>query len=390
MGFLYRRRDSRLWWVCWSDSAGERRRESTGLTDLEAARQVLAELERRVATRRSLTQAATTQTVADHARAHLEARARPGQVLAKDETAVLLEHLRGPMRSVPLCDLRYHHVVEWMRELSERRSMDAPPTRALYMMLYRLLDGAVADGLIPTNPCRPSEESEAGALAADVERRLSNHFTRDDLERLISDPRVDRTRQCQWAVLALTGMRIGEVLALRVRQCDLHRVPLGRMLVAGRWDSKQRRLTPSRSDLPREVPLHRALGTMLGQYVRDVLPARLGRPATPDDLLFPSQGGAPQQAGTTLAHLQRDLETLGLRKGNLHTLRRSYFALGRQSGVAPAVLRAICGEARTDDPEVTFAEKCAEVAKMQVQVEPTLAGMLLPASGQGLFRLGAT
>lgn len=378
MGFLYRRRDSRLWWVCWSDSAGERRRESTGLTDLEAARQVLAELERRVAARRSLTQAATAQTVADHARAHLEARARPGQVLAKDETAVLLEHLRGPMRGVPLCDLRYHHVVEWMRELSERRPMDAPPTRALYMMLYRLLDGAVAEGLIPTNPCRPSEESEAGALAADVERRLSNYFTRDELERLISDPRVDRARRCQWALLALTGARVSEVLALRVRQADLQRLPLGRLLVAGRWDSKQRRVTPSRSGLPREVPVHRALAGMLTQYVREVLPARLGRPATPDDLLFPSSGGAPQQAGTTLAHLQRDLEVLGLRKGNLHTLRRTFFALGRRSGVAPAVLRAISGEVRVGDVDVAFGVKCAEISKVEVQVPPGASSGELP------------
>jgi integrase len=367
MGFLYRRRDSRLWWVCWSDISGDRRRESTGLTDLEAARQVLAELERRVAARRSLTQAAT-QTVADHARALLEARARVGTVPAKDETAVLLEHLRGPMRGVPLCDLRYHHVVEWMRELAERRPMDAPPTRALYMMLYRMLEGAVADGLIPTNPCRPAEESEAGALAADVERRLSNHFTRDELERLITDPRVDRARRAQWAVLALTGARIGEVLALRVRHCDLQRLPLGRLLIAGRWDSKQRKIAPSRSGLPREVPVHRALMGMLAQHLREVLPARLGRAPVMDDLLFPSQGGGPQQAGTTLAHLQRDLEVLGIRKGNLHTLRRTFFAVGRQSGMTAAALRLISGEGRPTDQDTSFASQCAEISKVEVSV----------------------
>jgi len=98
MGFLYRRRDSRLWWVCWSDGSGERRRESTGLADLEAARQVLAELERREA-RRRLAQA-EMPTVADHARAQLEARARRGELLARDEAAALLEHLRGPLGSV--------------------------------------------------------------------------------------------------------------------------------------------------------------------------------------------------------------------------------------------------------------------------------------------------
>jgi len=47
----------------------------------------------------------------------------------------------------------------------------------------------VADGRIPTKPCRPSEESEAGALAADVARRLSNHFTGDAWSSSISTPR---------------------------------------------------------------------------------------------------------------------------------------------------------------------------------------------------------
>src|SRR3954471_8090064 len=159
MGFLYRRRDSRLWWVCWSDEAGERRRESTGLVDLEAARQILAELERRAAARRSLA-ADWSRTVADYARTQLEVRARRGTVPAKDETAVLLEHLRGPMRGVPLSEVRYPHVLEWMRELSERRPLDAPPTRTLYMMLYRLLEQAVADGLISANPCRADAAPE--------------------------------------------------------------------------------------------------------------------------------------------------------------------------------------------------------------------------------------
>src|SRR4051812_3924888 len=249
MGFLYRRRDSRLWWVCWSDGSGERRRESTGLAELEAARQVLAELERRVVARRALAQDAS-RTVAEHARALLEARATRGKLLAKDETAVLLEHLRGPMRTVPLCDVRYHHVVEWMRELSERRPMDAPPTRTLYMMLHRLLEQAVADGLIAANPCRADATPEKAVPAMGASRRLSNHFTRAELERLISDPRVDRFRRCQWAVLALTGTRIGEVLCLRVRHCDLARQPLGRLLITGRWDSKLRRVEPPRSGLP--------------------------------------------------------------------------------------------------------------------------------------------
>ncbi|HEY8210732.1 MAG TPA: site-specific integrase, partial [Myxococcaceae bacterium] len=353
MGFLYRRRDSRLWWVCWSDESGDRRRESTGLVDLEAARQVLAQLERRVSTRRSVTEE-SSRTVADHARALLEARARRGKVLAKDETAVLLEHLRGPMRAVPLGDVRYHHVLEWMRELSERRPLDAPPTRTLYMMLYRLFEQAMADGLISANPCRADVQPEPGAPVMDVDRRLSNHFTWAELERLISDPRVDRFRRCQWAVLALTGARVGEVLGMRVRHCDLQRRPLGRLLVAGRWDSKQRRIEPPRGGLPRELPVHRGLAVMLLDHLRQVLPARSGRVVDPDDLLFPAAGGAPQQAGTTLAHLRKDLETIGLRKGNLHTIRRTFFALGRQSGASPEVLRAISGDGRPGDPDVLY------------------------------------
>jgi integrase len=354
MGFLYRRRDSRLWWVCWSDITGERRRESTGLTDLEAARGMLEDIEARVAAKRKLARAAV-QTVADYARGH-------------EEAADLARCLSPELASIPLCDLRHHHVMEWMQALPELRPADAPPARALFMQLHRLLDGAVAAGLLASNPCRSDREAE-GAVRVDPDRRLSNHFTRAELERLLSDQRVDRFRRCQWAVLALTGARIGEVLGLRVRHCDLARQPLGRLLITGRWDSKLRRLTPPRSGLPREVPVHRTLAAMLQEHVRASLPVRLGRAADPDDLLFPSAGGSQQQAGTTLAHLQRDLEMVGLRKGNLHTLRRTFFSLGRQDGAAAQVLRLISEEGRPGDPDVPYAAKCAEIARLDVQVE---------------------
>ncbi len=363
MGFLYRRRDSRLWWICWSDTGGERRRESTGLTELEAARQVLAELERRVAARRKLAPEAA-QTVADHARAQLEARTRRGDLPGRDEAARLLEHLRwGVLGNIPLCDVRHHHVVEWMRELSERRLLDSPPARSLYMHLFRLFDDAVTGGLVAANPCRTDGDPEAEESLPDVDR-LSNHLTRAELERLISDPRVDRFRRCQWAALALTGARVGEVLCLRARHYDLQRQPLGRLLVTGRWDSKQRRMEPTRSGLPREVPVHRALAAMLLEHVREVLPARLGRAVQPDDLLFPGPGGGTQQAGTTLAHLHRDLDAIGARKGNLHTLRRTFFELGRQAGASQQILRAASGEGRPGEPDVPYAVRCAEIGRI--------------------------
>ncbi|HYV49439.1 MAG TPA: site-specific integrase [Myxococcaceae bacterium] len=353
MGFLYRRRDSRLWWVCWTDITGERRRESTGLTDLEPARKVLEGLEARVSVKRKLALAAV-QTVADYARSRAEAGA-------------LLSCLSPELASSPLCDVRHQQVMEWMQALPELRPADAPPARALFMQLHRLFDDAVADGLVASNPCRSEREAAADA-GVDLDRRLSNHFTRAELERLLSDPRLDRFRRCQWAVLALTGARIGELLGLRVRHVDLGRQPLGRLLVTGRWDSKLRRLTPPRSGLPREVPVHRTLAAMLQEHLRASLPIRLGRAADPDDLLFPAADGSPQQAGTTLAHLQRDLEAVGLRKGNLHTLRRTFFSLGRQDGAAAQVLRLISEEPRTGDPDVPYAARCAEIARLDVQV----------------------
>lgn len=354
MGFLYRRRDSRLWWVCWSDANGDRRRESTGLTDLEAARRMLEDLEARVATKRKLA-VASVQTVADYARSRAEAGA-------------LLGCLSPDLASSSLCDVRHHQVMEWMQVLPELRPQDAPPARALFMQLHRLFDDAVADGLLASNPCRSGREEDPDDRM-DLDRQLSNHFTRAELERLLSDQRLDRLRRCQWAVLALTGARIGEVLGLRVRHCDLGRQPLGRLLVTGRWDSKLRRLTPPRSGLPREVPVHRTLAAMLQEHLRASLPIRLGRAADADDLLFPAAGGSPQQAGTTLAHLQRDLEAVGLRKGNLHTLRRTFFWLGRQDGAAAQVLRLISEEGRPGEPDVPYVAKCAEIARLDVQVD---------------------
>src|SRR5688572_19685183 len=99
MAFLYKRHDSKHWWVCWTDVSGERHRESTGLADLEAARQLLQELERRVAAKRKLPPAAM-RTVVDHARIQMEAHARRGELAARDEAATLLEYLRGPLGGI--------------------------------------------------------------------------------------------------------------------------------------------------------------------------------------------------------------------------------------------------------------------------------------------------
>jgi len=129
---------------------------------------------------------------------------------------------------------------------------------------------------------------------------------------------------------------------------------MGRLPGVGRWESKKRRLNTSRSGRKREVPLHRHDGGDAGPVRPRRPPRATWAPRAPDDLLFPSQGGAPAAGrATSRAHLQARPGGRGLRKETCQTLRRSYSRSAQSGSGAAHVLRAISGEAMSDDPALT-------------------------------------
>ena len=84
----------------------------------------------------------------------------------------------------------------------------------------------------------------------------------DEVEALISDPRIPFWRRLYWALLLLTGARPGEASALRLS--DLTRAkPLPCAVIGRAWHSKSRRIEPTKTEFIRYIPVHPRLAALL-------------------------------------------------------------------------------------------------------------------------------
>src|SRR5262249_40169215 len=149
-------------------------------------------------------------------------------------------------------------------------------------------------------------------------------FTREEVERLISDERVPEERRILYALLFLTGMRIGEVAALRWRAYDNTSKPLGRLLVAASFNRKKNIEKAVKTARPREAPVHPTLTKVLAGWKLAGWQKLMGRAPTADNLLICAPSGAHLKDNLVYDAFQRDLKLIGLRARRVHDARRTF------------------------------------------------------------------
>lgn len=98
---------------------------------------------------------------------------------------------------------------------NERSDMSRSSLRQMHVILEQILDSAIEDGYVQANPARSKRLSYSKKVSARMP--LSAGEYRDILSHLDKLDRDDRTLV---ALLAMTGMRRGEVLALKWRNID--------------------------------------------------------------------------------------------------------------------------------------------------------------------------
>ncbi|ATB47176.1 tyrosine-type recombinase/integrase [Corallococcus macrosporus] len=137
-------------------------------------------------------------------------------------------------------------------------------------------------------------------------------FTREEVETLLSDTGLPKDRRDLYALLFLTGMRIGEAVALRWNAWDASAQPLGRLRVSRAFHRKQRREKGVKTERSREVPVHPVLARVLDAWRQEGWKRKQGRPPTADDLGVPSRSGEHRRDPVVHAQILKDLELLGL------------------------------------------------------------------------------
>ncbi|HKF98930.1 MAG TPA: tyrosine-type recombinase/integrase [Steroidobacteraceae bacterium] len=216
---------------------------------------------------------------------------------------------------------------------------------AIYAALRALLNEAVEEGIIAGNPAarlgkklhlHPTKQHRKAAVEARV-------LSPERLRRLLEHCRIRESEAYPLLLtLARTGVRVGELIALRL---DDYEPESRRLLVARSWNEKQGQM---------ETPKHGARRLDVSPQLAAVLDAHtaalrkvLGLDGKPlSGLLFPSQAWTMLDARNVRRLLDRLATDSGLdRKLGPHDLRHTYGSQLTAAGIPPQYIQAQMGHA---------------------------------------------
>lgn len=253
---------------------------------------------------------------------------------------IVRKHIRPRWGTTRLADLTHADVQSWVTKLCRGA---APATvRKTHRVLSLILALAVRDGRLLRNPAAdiklPRPESR--------EQRYLTHEQVHDLARAAAGPsspskhrRHDERENDQYRLivlfLAYTGVRFGEMAALRVRRIDFLR---RRAMIAESVTlvvSTQVWGTPKGHE-KREVPIPRFLVDQLAEHVRG---------KAPDDLVFAGVRGGGALRGPIFRHaaFDRAAEAIGIPGLHPHELRHTAASLAIAAGADIKVVQKMLG-----------------------------------------------
>jgi integrase len=295
-GSVSQRADGR-WEARWYESvgAGKRRRRSTYRASEAAAKRALKEALRRVDdglsgmdSRTSLKVYAERWMVTTLA---VDAVKDSTRRLYRDTLRLWVLPYLGHRR---LSDLRPGDVEEMQTTLIGG-GLSPSSAQGAHKVLRRVLSTAVRDGLISRNPV-------LAVRGPSVPRSTKKVPDRADVRRIL-DSAEGRMRPLV-ALLAFTGMRVGEALALRWSDIDLTRgtVQINGTLARDR-DLRMLVRTPPKTERSRRtLPLPAPLITELQTWRRVQSAERLAAPvwATEEDWVVTTTGPSPREVDTRI------------------------------------------------------------------------------------------
>jgi integrase len=199
--------------------------------------------------------------------------------------------------------------------------------RQIYTVLRAGLDGAVRDGLLARNPA-------ALIRRPGIERTEARHLETVDVTRLLAHADGLRHRTVL-VLIAATGLRRGEALALRWSDLDLN---AGLLKVAGTLGRVGGRLVvsePKSARSRRVVPLAPALMSMLRTHRAGQKAERLraGHQWQDTGLVFTTELGTPVEPRNVLRTIELAAQKAAMAGVGVHTLRHSAAVSWLESGV---------------------------------------------------------
>jgi integrase len=244
------------------------------------------------------------------------------------------------------------------------RQVSAATANARLRRLRQVLEDAVMDGMLPRNPARVVKALSEGRtkgrrgtaldlpefrkVIATIAKMMSPTPKKRPGELIAED--IGR----MLLTLAWTGMRRGELLALRWEDEVAGELHIERAVWHGHEGT-------NKTDDPRRVTITEPLRRVLAEQRAWLL--RTQHPGLSTGLIFPARAARIRadgsecwfRSGSVLDHpLARVVAKAGVRPISLHSFRRTYENLLRQAGVDDLVRKSIAGW-RTDRAQAIYA-----------------------------------
>lgn len=205
-------------------------------------------------------------------------------------------------------------------------SLSANYVRTIYAHLRVCLNAAVDDGIIDSSPCRKIDLPK-------VPRVRKEYLGPTDAWSLI-DSR-NGTYNALFAILVLSGIRIGEALALKLKCIDFKE---GKIRISETWDTRARILhQPKSAAAIRSVEMLSCLSEILDDFVRE------SGIQDPEAFLFPSPmrgKDQPLSYPTVNQEYRNAVGEQALPNHKIHSLRHSFASIMIAAGVSiPTISR---------------------------------------------------
>jgi integrase len=304
-------------------------------------------------------------TVAAYCAKWLADRRRLALKSVPDDTSRMRRHVLPRIGTMQMHEVRPRHLREMVLQLREAGKL-APRTLChAYHLTATMFRTAVAEEIIDATPC----VLQRGVLPKKVDKdpawRATAIYTREEIERLIADDRIPEDRRVLYALKALAGLRHGEAAGLTWRQYDASMEPLGSLS-----------LEHTKTQVPRRVPVHPSLASVLSEWKDAGWERTYGREPTSADLVVPTRNMTIRTAQEAPKQLHDDLGLLKLRLRRGHDLRRTFITLAQVDGARRDLLETISHGPRGDIVSIytsfPWPALCTEVVKLKIELRKNL------------------
>jgi len=261
-------------------------------------------------------------------------------------TSIIERHLIPALARVSLVDLQAQHIQSYYaKKLSEGRAdgkggLSARSVVYHHRILSNALDYAVKMGLVVRNVAKVVKPPR-------VARVTMQTLSPEEVSRFLDVAR-DTDYYVYFATLVYTGLRRGELLALRWRNLDLSSGRLSVVETAYRLGSGEYRIKePKTLQSRRTVILPSSLVELFKVYRFDQELWRIqwGISLNADDFVFIRPDGSPINPNAISLAFRRIIRKTGLKDIRIHDLRHTHATLMLKAGIHPKVVSERLGHA---------------------------------------------